>query len=143
MTDVMTLQDEEVLNQLFDSVDIRLTGFVSSNSLVAAVESTWANASECASERAVKLHVQDLVRRLDDRNDNGYVSREVFVKCGLGWLENVRKTSTITASLSSSSSLSLPNSSQTEIIGNVQPCGHALHNKNLILYLPYRGKTSQ
>lgn len=85
----MALQDEEVLNQLFDSVDIRITGFVSSNALVAAVENTWANASDC-SEREVKIHVQDLVRRLDGRNDNGYVSREVFIKCGLDWLENVR-----------------------------------------------------
>lgn len=89
MTDVMAVQDEEVLNQLFDSVDVRITGFVSSNSLVAAVENTWANVSEC-SEREVKIHVQDLVRRLDDRNDNGYVSRDVFIRCGLGWLENVR-----------------------------------------------------
>lgn len=89
MTDEMTVQDEEILNQLFDSVDVRITGFVSSNSLVAAVENTWANASE-RSEREVKIHVQDLVRRLDDRNDNGYVSRDVFIRCGLGWLENVR-----------------------------------------------------
>ena len=88
VTDI-SFQDEEVLNQLFDSVDICITGFVSSNSLVEAVENTWANASDC-SEREVKVHVQDLVRRLDGRNDNGYVSREVFVKCGLDWLSSVR-----------------------------------------------------
>merc|ERR1712223_719705 len=93
-------QDTAMLNQVFDECDKIISGQVKTNDLIARVMDVW---PQTVNERESKVYINDLTRRLDSRKDNCYVEREIFVKCGLDWIEFIRTKSNNNASLSTSS----------------------------------------
>ena len=82
-----TQDDVSILNQLFDHCDVVISGQVKANDLITRVREVW---PQNCSDRESKVHLNDLVMRLDPKQDNGHVNRETFVKCGLEWLEYIR-----------------------------------------------------
>ena len=42
------------------------------------------------SERQLKIHLEDLTRRLDPKNDDGYVDKITFVEQAVEWMHHVR-----------------------------------------------------
>ena len=42
------------------------------------------------SERQLKIHLEDLTRRLDPKKDDGYVDKITFVEQAVEWMHSVR-----------------------------------------------------
>lgn len=80
-------EDTSILNKLFDHCDPYMSGQAKANDLVEKVREVW---PQNWGERDSKIHLNDLVRRLDSRADNCYVERDVFVKNGLDWIGYLR-----------------------------------------------------
>ena len=74
--------DTKALEQIFDLCDPLMTGQVKANELVTTLNDCWIK--HC-SERDSKVYQSDLMGRLDPRQDNCYVERDVFVRCGIEW----------------------------------------------------------
>jgi hypothetical protein len=94
-----TDQDTPFLEQLFDGSDGVSSGLVKTVSLVNALKQAWFNGiserdvttkSPTSRYREVKLHLTELTRCLDPRNDNSYVDRETFIEIGQSWIDNIR-----------------------------------------------------
>ena len=79
--------DMDILNRLFDDCDTIVTGQVRTNDVISMIKSQWTYPDN---DRERTVQINDLNRRLDPRKDNCYLEREVFVKCGLAWLEDTR-----------------------------------------------------
>ena len=72
---------------IFDRHDIHMTGQVKTTNLVQSVKDDMKQSN--LTERQLKHHIEDLTRRLDPQNDDGYVSKETFVKQGVDWMRSV------------------------------------------------------
>ena len=60
--------DMNALNKLFDICDSIITGQVKANDLIEKVREEWSRGND--NERESKVHINDLVQRLDPRKDN-------------------------------------------------------------------------
>ena len=60
--------DMNALNKLFDICDSIITGQVKANDLIEKVREEWSRDND--NERESKVHINDLVQRLDPRKDN-------------------------------------------------------------------------
>jgi len=96
--------DMEMLNQLFDDCDTIVTGQVKTNDVISRLQELFK--TEFVNEREQKKQLNDLTRRLDPRKDNCYIERELFVKCGLEWMEDIRTKCNNDGTLSNSSLVS-------------------------------------
>ena len=78
---------EKVYEAIFDLHDIHMTGQVKTMNLVQSVKDEMKQSN--LTERQLKHHIEDLTRRLDPQNDDGYVSKQTFVKQGVDWMQSV------------------------------------------------------
>lgn len=78
---------EKVYEAIFDLHDIHMTGQVKTMNLIQSVKDDMKNSN--LTERQLKHHIEDLTRRLDPQNDDGYVSKQTFVKQGVDWMRSV------------------------------------------------------
>jgi len=92
--------DMDILNRLFDDCDTIVTGQVRTNDVISMIKSQWTYPDN---DRERTVQINDLNQRLDPRKDNCYLEREVFVKCGLAWLEDTRAKCNNNGTLSNSS----------------------------------------
>ena len=83
-----TSQLSNAYSKIFDSCDHLTTGMVRTMDLVKTVKKEMLQGTKMT-ERELKIHLDDLTRRLDCKLDDGYVDQQTFIKEGVEWMLEV------------------------------------------------------